>query len=141
MGATTEAMPMPSPPSTRQTMRSATPNARPAPSELTTNRVAPMIITGMRPHRSARLPARYAPTAHPSRATATANPVRAALSSKSVLMASSAPLMTEESKPNRKPPSAPAIASAMTFELEAIGAGDGVVDMAHSVAEPHRRER
>ena len=95
-----------------------------------------MIMTGMRPQRSARRPARNAPTAHPSSATATANPVRKASRAKSDLMASSAPLMTDESNPNRKPPRAPAIASAMTLELDAgAGAAGVVVDMAHSVAE------
>src|SRR5688500_8189424 len=57
----------------------------------------------------------YAPAAHPSRATATAKPVTASLSANSSFMASTAPLTTEESKPKRKPPTAPASASQMTL--------------------------
>lgn len=74
-GAITEAMPIPSPPSTRQSMRSGTLNANPEPIEEMTNRAEPSSMTFLRPQRSARLPANQAPTAHPMRAIATTKPV------------------------------------------------------------------
>jgi len=78
-GATTEAMPMPMPPSRRQATRSQTmgvgPNTRPEPIEETRKRIAPMSMTGTRPKRSASRPAISAPIAQPSRALATAKPM------------------------------------------------------------------
>jgi len=57
----------------------------------------------------ASIPAYQAPTAEPIRAMATTNPVMPEPRPKWVLMESTAPLMTEVSKPKRKPPTAAAI--------------------------------
>jgi hypothetical protein len=57
-GATTDAMPMPRPPTTRQMVRSQTLNAKPEPNALTKKRTAPTIIVHRRPNRSAMRPAR-----------------------------------------------------------------------------------
>ena len=97
---------------TRQKARSHTPTASAAPIELAKNITAPSSITRSRPQRSEREPANIAPTAQPSRAMATTRPVTKSLSAKSPWMDSTAPLMTDESKPNRKPPTAAAIANA-----------------------------
>ena len=61
----TDAAPTPRPPTMRQNERSQTPNARPQPSALTTNRIAAMSMTRMRPYRSAMRPANHAPIAQP----------------------------------------------------------------------------
>jgi hypothetical protein len=71
--------------------------------------MAPMNITRSRPHRSDRFPARTAPAAQPSSEMATTNPVITSFRPKSRWIESTAPLITEESKPNRKPPTAAAI--------------------------------
>ncbi len=102
--------------------------AKPQPRAQTTNSVAPAIMTGMRPNRSAKRPARKAPSAHPRRAMATVNPVRAAESENSSRIASSAPLITDESKPNRKPPIAPAMASTMTRRFVCVDMGASVAE-------------
>ncbi len=107
-GATTEAMPMPRPLITRQRIRSGTLKVRAAPIDDTKNSTAPSSMTFNRPQRSERAPAMMAPTAQPSRATATTKPVSTCPSSKLPSTASTAPLMTEESKPKRKPPTAAA---------------------------------
>lgn len=52
-----------------------------------------------------------APTAQPSSATATTKPVSTLPSSKFWSIESTAPLITEESKPNRNPPTAAATES------------------------------
>ena len=77
----TEATPTPSPPTTRQTMRSQTPKARPEPTALTVNRTAAATMTFGRPKRSAAEPANHAPTTQPSSAHDTAKPVSPALRS------------------------------------------------------------
>ncbi len=52
------------------------------------------------------------------------NPVTNALSAKWCWMESTAPLMTDESKPNRNPPTAAAVARPTTFRLiAAVGWG------------------
>ncbi len=51
---------------------------------------------------------------------ATAKPVTNELSAKLSWMESTAPLMTELSKPNRKPPTAAATVTAMTFAACAV---------------------
>ena len=106
-------MPMPMPPMSRQKVRSHTPNARPEPNALVRNMTAPISMTFRRPNRSLRVPARIAPKAHPSRAIATTKPVITSFRAKSDSMESTAPLITDESKPNRKPPTAAAIDRAM----------------------------
>jgi hypothetical protein len=108
-------MPMPRPPTSRQNARSHTENASPAPIELAKNRTAPMSMTRVRPHRSAQRPAYQAPAAQPSSAIATTKPVTKDESSNSPSTASTAPLMTELSKPNRNPPTAAATDSMMTL--------------------------
>lgn len=100
---------MPRPPITRQKARSQTLKQNAAPSELAKNMIAPMNITRSRPQRSERLPASTAPAAQPSSEIATTKPVTTSLSAKSPWMESTAPLITEESKPNKKPPTAAAI--------------------------------
>jgi hypothetical protein len=57
-GATTEAMPMPRPPTTRQMVRSQTLNAKPEPKALMKKKNAPAIMVQRRPKRSAMRPAR-----------------------------------------------------------------------------------
>lgn len=57
-GAMTDAAPTPSPPRTRQAMRSHGPNAKPDPRALTRNNTAASTITPVRPQRSASRPAR-----------------------------------------------------------------------------------
>jgi hypothetical protein len=57
-GATTEAMPIPSPPTMRQITRSQGEKAKPAPKEEMKNRPAPSSIVKMRPRLSAIRPAR-----------------------------------------------------------------------------------
>ncbi|CAB4931640.1 unannotated protein [freshwater metagenome] len=113
----TVAMPMPRPPSTRQSMRSGTLNASPEPTEEMTNRAEPSSITFLRPQRSARLPANQAPIAQPIRAIATTKPVVNEPREKWSSIESTAPLMTELSKPNRKPPTAAATLTPMTFAV------------------------
>lgn len=104
---------MPRPPITRQIARSTTPKQNAAPSELAKNMIAPMNITRSRPQRSDRLPASTAPAAQPSREMATTKPVTASFSANWPWIESTAPLITEESKPNRKPPTAAATDRAM----------------------------
>ncbi len=99
---------MPRPPITRQSARSQAEKARPAPIELTKNMMAPRNMTRRRPQRSDRLPAMIAPTAQPSSAIATTKPVMTSFSAKSCEIESTAPLITDESKPNRNPPTAAA---------------------------------
>ncbi len=102
---------MPRPPMTRQRMRSPTLKVRPEPIDETKNMIAPRNITRRRPQRSDRLPAMIAPTAQPSSATATTKPVMTGFSSKFPSIESTAPLMTDESKPKRNPPTAAATES------------------------------
>src|SRR5690606_38557811 len=74
-------------------------------------------MTGIRPSLFARLPANQAPTAQPISADETANPCRPGPSSNAPASASTAPLMTAVSNPNRNPPSAAAILIPMTRAL------------------------
>src|SRR5215475_10718406 len=78
--------------------------ARPVPIELTKKIAAAIFMTAMRPWRSASGPANQAPRAEPSSAPATARPSSQDAAPDQSLMASTAPLMTAVSKPNRKPP-------------------------------------
>ena len=78
---------------------------------------AAMVITWMRPMRSARRPAYQAPTAHPSSATDTTKPVCVGLREYCAWMPGTAPLITDESNPNRKPPSAATRETATTRPL------------------------
>src|SRR5690625_7196133 len=68
-----------------------------------------MIIVGTRPSLFATGPANQAPTAQPISAEETANPFSPAPSSNCPARASTAPLITAVSNPNRKPPSAAAV--------------------------------
>jgi len=113
----TEAMPMPRPPITRHTSRSGTENARPEPTELTMNMTEPSSMTRRRPQLSASRPAYQAPTAQPRSAIETTKPLRKSPRRKWEPRASTAPLMTEESKPKRKPPTAAAIETPSAFPL------------------------
>src|SRR3954454_20048869 len=108
-------MPIHNPPTTRQNARSQTEKARPAPRELAKNSTAPISITRVRPIRSAQRPAYQAPTAQPSSATATTSPVTVDDSSNWPCTASTAPLITELSKPNKNPPTAAATDSITTL--------------------------
>src|ERR1700759_2627946 len=78
--------------------------ARPVPIELTKKMAAAIFMTAMRPWRSASGPANQAPSAEPSSASATAKPSNQEGAPDQIFMASTAPLMTAVSKPNRKPP-------------------------------------
>src|SRR5690606_23244029 len=118
----TDAAPTPRPPTTRHTMRSITPNASPDPIEDIRNSTAAISITGMRPSLLASPPANQAPTTQPSSAEETAKPDSPAPSENWSVSASTAPLMTAVSKPNRKPPSAAAMQMPMTRALSLGGA-------------------
>ena len=100
---------MPSPPMKRQTVRSIALKASPEPIALTKKSTEPSIITRRRPQRSLRTPASTAPSAQPRSATATTNPVISAVRSNWLSIESTAPLITDESNPNRNPPTAAAI--------------------------------
>ncbi len=99
----------------RQNPRSQTEKANPDPIDETRKSTAPTIITLGRPQRSARLPANHAPTAEPIRAIATTKPVTPEARSKWLVIESTAPLITEVSKPKRKPPTAAAIEMAVAL--------------------------
>ena len=73
-GATTDAIPTPTPPSTRNTISNASELTSPVPSALTKNDTAANRITISRPKRSANWPATTAPAAAPSSAEETVNP-------------------------------------------------------------------
>src|SRR5690349_1584502 len=102
------------PPITRQTIRSQIEKQRADPIALTANSNAVTTIVGGRPNRSATPPANQAPTADPSSADATAVPSRKLPGSNVSRIALVAPLMTDESNPKRRPPSAAASASPVT---------------------------
>src|SRR5690348_10000068 len=106
----TDAMPTPTPPTMRHRIRSHMPVTRPEPIALAASSRAATCMVRTRPRRSASVPAYQAPAAEPSRAQDTARPILAASSSKPPRMASTAPLITAVSNPNRKPPSAAAAA-------------------------------
>ena len=74
-------------------------------------------MTFTRPYRLERAPANQAPMAAPTSADETANPVRPAPREKSSDRASTAPLITEVSKPNRNPPTAAAMLIPTTLGL------------------------
>src|SRR5215475_11187481 len=102
--------------------------ARPVPIELTKKIAAAIFMTAIRPWRSASGPANQAPSAEPSRAPATAKPSNQEAAPDQSLMASTAPLMTAVSKPNRNPPiAAEAATSAIlpmaTPSIEGLDAG------------------
>ena len=95
-------------------MRSQIENGSAVPTADTRKMDAATSITRMRPNRSASGPANQAPTAEPSSAIDTTKPISPSPVLNSSRMALTAPLMTEESKPNRKPPSAATPATRMT---------------------------
>ena len=113
----TEAMPMPRPPTMRQTISETTPVARPAPKAEARNSTAPISMTFLRPIWWGSCPANQAPTAQPSRATATENPISTSLSAKSPWIAATAPFTTELSKPKRNPPTAATTVTPTTFAV------------------------
>ena len=88
--------------------------AAPVMNALTRKRTAFSSKVGRRPMKSARVPARKAPTAQPISTEATAKPVPAAPVPKASASAPTAPLMTPLSKPKRKPPTAATQDNAMT---------------------------
>ena len=126
----TEAAPTPRPPTTRQTMKSTTPKARPDPRALAMNMTAAMSMTDTRPMRLETGPANQAPTVQPMSAEDTEKPLSASLRTNSPDRASTAPLMTAVSKPNRNPPRAaatqmPMIRPLMRLTAEASAAAGG----------------
>ena len=137
---------MPTPARMRQMIRSQTANARPDPMELIANSAAAMSMTRTRPYLSAAGPANQAPAAEPSRAQATAKPDSSGLSCRPnwSFRASTAPLMTLESKPKRKPPTAATmemrIALAVVFSREPGASGRPDADP-ESVLIDHSPER
>ena len=86
----------------------------PEPMALTVNRIAAITMHRTRPIRSASGPAKKAPTADPSRASETERPIPTLVVLNSFFSASTAPLITAVSKPNRNPPSAAAAAMRTT---------------------------
>ena len=70
------------------------------------NRTDAASMQRTRPNLSDRRPAKYAPTAAPINASDTASPSCISLQPKYPFSATLAPLMTDESKPNRNPPMA-----------------------------------
>jgi hypothetical protein len=89
-------------------MRSQSLNAKPEPIELATKSTAASTMTRFRPQMSAGWPANQAPTAQPMRVMATVIPTAAAPRLNSAWNELTAPLITEVSNPNRRPPSAAA---------------------------------
>jgi len=114
IGATTLATPMPAPPTSRQSMSHSTDGGKAVPTADTAKSTAAMTMTRRRPKASASWPANQAPTADPMRAIETTKAMTPELRSKVWAMAVLAPLMTAESKPNRKPPRAAVAASRTT---------------------------
>src|ERR1700744_5838896 len=100
----TLAGPMAVPPKKRKTLSAEIFQASPVPIELAKKIAAAIFMTAMRPWRSASGPANQAPSAEPSSAPATAKPSNHEAAPDQSLMASTAPLMTAVSKPNRNPP-------------------------------------
>ena len=121
-GAITDAMPMPMPAMTRHRTRSQTPIARPDRIEETKNRTAPSEHDA----RAARTVGELAAEPRAERAAEQGDgddePGDASDSmSNSPWMASTAPLMTELSKPNRNPPTAAATARPIALFLYGFG--------------------
>src|ERR1700758_4923891 len=100
----TLAAPIAVPPKKRKTLNDQICQARPVPIELAKKIAAAIFMTAMRPWRSASGPANQAPSAEPSSAPATAKPSNQEAAPDQSLMASTAPLITAVSKPNRNPP-------------------------------------
>ncbi len=94
-------------------MKSKMVNGIPDPIALTKNRTLAPTMHLTRPNRSASWPAKNAPPAAPSRARETDKPISQSPAPKFVLRASTAPLMTAVSNPNRNPPRAAALAMRM----------------------------
>jgi hypothetical protein len=92
------------PPMKRKMLKATIFQARPVPIELAKKIAAAIFMTAMRPWRSASGPANQAPMAEPSSAPATDRPSSQEAAPDQTLMASTAPLMTAVSKPNRNPP-------------------------------------
>src|SRR5699024_6381691 len=111
------------PPITRQMIKSVTPKASPEPTAETRNNTEEMTIVGTRPSLLAIGPANHAPTAQPSSAEETAKPCSQPPRLKSADSASTAPLMTEVSNPNRNPPMAAATDMPITRGLNRVALG------------------
>src|SRR5699024_3049352 len=122
-GAITDAAPTPKPPITRQMIKSVTPKASPEPTAETRNNTEEMTIVGTRPSLLATGPANHAPTAQPNSAEETAKPCSQPPRLKSADSASTAPLMTEVSNPNRNPPMAAATDMPTTRGLKRVALG------------------
>src|SRR5690606_33534987 len=78
--------------------------AIPEPQAETIKSTAATIRTARRPYRSARVPAKNAPTAQPRSIEETLKPVPMESELKAVCRPSTVPLITPLSKPKRKPP-------------------------------------
>ena len=76
----------------------------PEPNALMAKIIAVMIIIARRPNLSASGPAASAPKAQPSNTDATLKPVATLLELNALPSADTVPLITPESKPNKKPP-------------------------------------
>src|ERR1700758_79816 len=121
----TLAAPIAVPPKKRKTLNDQICQARPVPIELKKKIAAAIFMTAMRPWRSARGPANQAPIAEPSNAPATAKPSSQEAAPDQSLMASTAPLMTAVSKPNRNPPIAaePATSAILPIAMPCVDDG------------------
>ncbi len=122
VGAITDADPIARPPTKRQSMSPPTLPGNAEPIAEIMKSTAATRMAWMRPRRSAMRPAYQAPTAQPSSAMLTMKPVCAGLVPYCAAMPGTAALMTEESKPKRKPPRAATTETPITRPLECAGA-------------------
>src|ERR1700760_4810870 len=113
----TLAAPIAVPPKKRKMLSAVIFQASPVPIELAKKIAAAIFMTAMRPWRSASGPANQAPTAEPSSAPATAKPSNQEAAPDQSLIASTAPLITAVSKPNRNPPIAADAATSATLPI------------------------
>src|ERR1700759_4620075 len=120
----TLAAPIAVPPRKRKALNATISQARPVPIELTKKIAAAIFMTTMRPWRSASGPANQAPIAEPRSAPATAKPSSQEAAPDQALMASTAPLMTAVSNPNRNPPIAADAATSATLRTAAPSGDD-----------------
>ena len=113
-GAITDATPTPIPPTTRQKTSHSMDCVKPQPIAESRNNSAAIFMMGMRPVRSAMREPKNAPTAAPRRAAATAKPRGPGPTSNVDWMEETAPLITAESYPKRRPPNAATVVMRMT---------------------------
>ena len=104
IGASTDAMPTPTPPMMRATINTVKLGGMAENRADTKKNKADPIRTGFRPKRSPAQPDTAAPTTHPLSAELPNHPFCRSLSPNWVCTKSNVPEMTAVSKPNKKPP-------------------------------------